>query len=243
MERGKKRNGDRAMWRVEGKLRDFFLSYWGGDLVRCNGGKKGSIGEGRGGEGSERATIARDFATLSGRSSTIINSDPEKSAWQDETKLGEVRRGEARRYDATVGAKRVLASPSRLRPDHRSISRAKTFARARVEEGTRGRHAQKQTSGRRARHRGHVVVATIGLPSRDASDRVRLRDSRSPPSRLPFPHENPGELIFDKGPLNFFVKQNLTRCRRALENPGKKYLRAQGRGGDSCGRLGSSLGR
>lgn len=46
---------------------------------------------------------------------------------------------------------------------------------------------------------------------------------------LPFPHENPGELIFDKGPLNFFVKQNLTRCRRALGNPGKKYLRVYGR--------------
>jgi len=45
---------------------------------------------------------------------------------------------------------------------------------------------------------------------------------------LPFPHKNPGELIFDKGPLNFFVKQNLTRC-RVLGNPGKKYLRVYGR--------------
>lgn len=182
--------------------------------MRCNGRKKNR------GEGFQAATRREEEKGRASYSGILILSGRTYLRKFVFRKKGAMRE--------TVTAMRTCSLPFRYRFAAGRRFLAKTFVRRRKGDtcGTKetsvvGDECRKQSTWSNATSRLWRVVSREDSISQLLDNRSSISDAVS----LPFPHEKPGELIFDKGPLNFFVKQNLTRCRRTLGNPGKKYLR------------------
>lgn len=215
----------RAMWRVEGKLREnFFFPYKKGPRAVPTVGRRidrRGVQTAIWREGEEGRANYFGILILFGRAYLRKFVSGKKSAIRS--------RARARiRVPFAIG--RWCLSPvvtgRFLARKHSYGERKEDGARAADTKGTSvvGDECRKQPMRSNAMFRFERTRRFTDENSISYSTIDRLSDAVS----LPFPHENPGELIFDKGPLNFFVKQNLTRCRRALGNPGKKYLRGGG---------------